>query len=132
MKESWYVGDLCYVLDDSSPERKVWSEVCNLMFPAELVTAFGPRRKNGEFRLSDGRQFFSFGTAYGDGFYEDQFGNGYGVDSGSIGAIRVRDIPDFNYPGLGQIHEITDLRAEDCSYKDGVITIGHLLINTNN
>jgi hypothetical protein len=54
--ESWWIGDLCYVLDDC------WDEVCDLMFPDG-----GEKEVTGEFTLSDGRKFINYGTAFGMG-----------------------------------------------------------------
>lgn len=73
---TYHIGDLCYVLD------KEWSEVCNLIIDGDVV-------KEGLFTLADGREFVIFGTAYGDGVYEDQYGFEYPVDSGTIGAVLL-------------------------------------------
>jgi len=76
----YYVGDLCYVIEDD-----VWSEVCE--------QSFDPDNEPGDLlELADGRQFFILRTAYGDGFYCDAEGRTYAVDSGTIGAIKVDDI----------------------------------------
>lgn len=89
------------------------------------------------FQLKDGRQFFMFDTAHGDGEYNDQFGNSYGVDSGRIGAIREEDIRFVNYSKetikrLGCFHTFEDpLTSDDCSCRDGLICIGHLEIDTD-
>lgn len=119
--ESWWIGDLGYVMDD------VWDEVVDLMFPDR-----SEKEVMGEFRLRDGRQFVSYGTAYGDGEYQDQFGNSYGVDSGGIGAIRLSDILDENpSTNLGHVHELpVPITAVNSSYKDGVITLGGVVIDT--
>ena len=76
----YYVGDLCYVI-----EEEAWREVC-------AVTWDGHSVKNGEFTLKDGTQFAIQSTQWGDGFYRDQDGYQYPVDSGSIGCVLLTDI----------------------------------------
>lgn len=82
MTTAYWIGDLCYVMGD------VWNEVCNLTFPAS-----GGEVK-GELRLKDGRQFTIQGTAYGDGSYDATVPFKFGVDSGTLGAVRLADITD--------------------------------------
>jgi len=76
----YYVGDLCYVMDDDE-----WDEVCSIIIQGNKVI-------DGEFVLKDGREFAIYSTAYGDGEYNDYYGNSYSVDSGSIGCIKIEDI----------------------------------------
>jgi hypothetical protein len=92
----YYVGDLCYVMDD-----KEWDQFCS-------ITIKGNQCLDGEFQMPDGRKFATYGTAWGDGCYRDQFGNEYCVDAGLIGCIRVEDIRAEKYDSiesLGAIHE---------------------------
>ena len=77
----YYVGDLCYVLGDR------WTEVCDLII-------VGHKCLDGEFELADGTKFAIYGTAYGDGHYLDQKGNGYPVDSGTIGCVLAEQITE--------------------------------------
>lgn len=87
----YYVGDLCYVMHNE------WDEACKLFFAGR--SDYGCNE--GEFKLADGRRFVNFNTAYGDGTYYG-YGDGtyydtgsryeFGVDSGSIGCIKVEDI----------------------------------------
>jgi len=118
----FFLGDLCYVLHDA------WSEVCDL-------TPFDNSQH--EFELADGRKFILFSTAFGDGVYNDQNGNPYSVDSGTIGAIRVEDIRDPEFDrvvenGLGHIHEFpAEIDGMDCSYEDGTIQIYTVKIDTS-
>ena len=106
----YYVGDLCYVMHDE------WSEVCDMIsFDNE---------DDAEYQLEDGRKFFLYTTAYGDGQYNDTEGRPYSVDSGTIGAIRVDDIRDPEFArivegGLGHIHEFpAEIDGMDC-YVEG-------------
>ena len=102
-KGIYYIGDLCYVLNSRS-----WEETFELCFPN-----YHPDKRNeqveGEMQLKDGRKFAIFGTAHGDGVYDavDMFSglkeeHNIGVDSGSIGCIKVEDvdIPQGLYDGV--------------------------------
>lgn len=109
----YWVGDLCYVLGD------VWDDVCSLIIQGRDVV-------DGVFTLPDGRRFANFGTAYGDGYYPDQYGNHYAVDSGTIGCVLAADVEAHD---LGHLHKF-DKRIL-VRYEDGVIKIGHVFINTN-
>jgi hypothetical protein len=81
--------------------------------------------------------FYSFPTAYGDGFYFDQFGNSHAVDSGCLACIEVDAITEVERlnvmvaTGYAHIHEFEDLLACDCSCDDGFITFGGVVIDTN-
>jgi len=115
----YYIGDLCYVMSDAE-----WNDFCS-------ITIQGHRCLSGEFVLNDGRRFATYQTKYGDGLYKDQFENQYGVDAGLIGCIRIEDIrvDKYNIKELGSIVEFkTDFVT---SYEDGVIKIGHVMIDTD-
>jgi hypothetical protein len=96
----YYIGDLCYVM------HAEWSEVCDIMFFA----ATGNDLIEGDLSLADGRRFFLASTAYGDGTYNDNKGNYYPVDAGSIGIIAVKDIAaaDLENIELGVVHTFTE------------------------
>ena len=120
----YFVGDLCYTMDDA------WYEVCN-------ITSYD--NSEHEYELEDGRKFILFSTMYGDGTYNDDNGNPYSVDSGTIGAIKVDDIVDTDglesaiKNGLGHIHEFpTEITGDDCFYSEGWISIHNVTINTGN
>ena len=117
----YYIGDLCYVLHDA------WDEVCSLTFPPG-----SDEEVNGELELSDGRKIVIFSTAYGDGEYFDQEGNAYGVDSGTIGAIKVDDIRDTNaHLEGGNIHEFAaEIDGNDCWSENGELGFYKVVINT--
>ena len=122
----YYVGDLCYVMTD-----KEWDQFCS-------ITIQGNKCLDGEFEMPDGRKFATYGTAWGDGVYRDQFGNRYSVDAGLIGCIRVEDIRAEKYEDiekLGTIHEFkTDfVTSGGRGNRDwsGVIQIGRVRIETN-
>jgi len=115
----YYIGDLCYVMNDE------WDEVCNL-------TISGNEVLNGEFNLKDGRRFAMFTTRWGDGNYFDQHGKSYDVDSGSIGCILISDIDmkkERNFLSGGNVYDF-DKDFEVFS-KDGNITFGYVTIDTD-
>lgn len=117
----YYVGDLCYVMQDE------WSEVCDIMFSNSSKF----RGSEGVLTLKSGVKFAIYGTAHGDGEYSDQFGNKYPVDSGTIGCILVSDInnhPDNNIE-LGNVHDIPE--PFEVYYNRGVINIGNISIDTD-
>lgn len=122
----YYVGDLCYVMGEE------WDEFCSL-------TLRDGECLNGEFSLADGRKFAFSSTAFGDGSYPDQYGNHYDVDAGLIGCIKVSDINRSVTPEeirrSGQIFTfkepftVNGIGTGD--RWDGIIEIGHVLIDTN-
>ena len=92
MKPTYYIGDLCYVMHDE------WDEVCELLFP------HGGGEQTGRLHLKDGREFFIFGTAYGEECIND------------LGCVHTFDTP---------------LTPSDCSYDNGEITFRNVVIDTN-
>jgi hypothetical protein len=115
----YYIGDLCYVMHDA------WDEFCEL-------TIKGNQCLDGEFTLADGRRFASFTTAYGDGVYRSNINTLHGVDSGSIGCIRVEDIQDRTYANIETLGAVVDFSEPFEVFEDtGLLTFGHVLIETN-
>ena len=115
-KGVYYIGDLCYVMDDE------WEEVCDLIegnqYPAE-----------GLFRLSNGKQFALFNTAYGDGEYFDGQGRSYSVDSGTLGCMKVDHLTKEVDESLGNVVEMPH---DFYCYSDGkTIRFGHVEIETD-
>jgi len=118
----YWVGDLCYVLDD------IWDECCSLFFKGR--TDHGCNE--GEFQLSDGRRFVSINTAFGDGCYFDQDRRQYGVDAGLIGCILAKDVGLEGNQGLTSGGYILDFPNDfECRYDEGKIVIGHIVIDTD-
>ena len=123
----YYVGDLCYVLDDDE-----WDEVCSIIIQGNKVI-------DGEFELKDGRKFAIYSTAYGDGLYNDYYANEYSVDSGSIGCIKVEDIKnvkdkiDIELLGATVDFEIDFVTGGGRGTKDwnGTIQFGSIAIETD-
>ena len=121
----YYIGDLCYVMTDDE-----WKEFC-------AITIQGHKCIDGEFALPDGRRFATYGTAYGDGEYYDQYGHTYSVDAGSIGCILMSDIRANKYDNLLDLGAILEFAEpfETAGGRgsvgwNGVIQIGHVEILT--
>jgi hypothetical protein len=112
----YYVGDLCYVLNDR------WDEFCSL-------TISGRHVLDGTFALKDGTTFWTHCTMYGDGSYRDQQGRDYGVDAGLIGVISIEDMDrePFCVSG-GQVIEFK--HAFEPYYQNGTFYIGNVVIKT--
>jgi hypothetical protein len=122
----YYVGDLCYVIDDD----EVWSEVCDFMFA-------GKGNNEGQFTLKDGRTFVIYGTRYGDGTYESNLGTSHSVDAGVIGAMLESQC-DQKYEHIAELGAFIDFHEPwthsgsggDRRGWDGVIRLGHIEIQT--
>jgi len=119
---TYYVGDLCYVFDD---ER--WTDVCDKII-------VGHKCLDGEFTLDDGTTFAIYSTKYGDGLYEDNFGQRIAVDSGSIGCVlvdaidadRLKDILNRNLAGVYTFKTAFETGYEDDN--NSVISFGNTVI----
>lgn len=145
----FYVGDLCYVLDDTD-----WQTFCAVTDTRqEMLDGIAEAEANDDcydcenFLNSDefdfaidgsGRPFAAFSTKYGDGVYNDLDGNPYSVDSGTIGCIKVSDIRNTAKlqnaleQGLGHLHDFgEDFYLCQGLYDDGVIVFGTVEIDTN-
>lgn len=114
----YYIGDLCYVLHDR------WDEFCSL-------TCSGSRVLDGEFNLADGTRFATYTTRWGDGTYQDELGNEYGVDAGLIGCIRVEDIAPAELANLECGRVVEFVRDFATFSSGGVISFGTVSIDTD-
>lgn len=111
-KTGFYIGDICYVLDDAI-YHGVWGS-------ADYA--------DGEYHVPDTDFGFAVvGTKYGDGCYDGLFGDHYGVDAGVIGIVPLElcEKGDEYYGGiesLGRIiHEVGKYYIE--TDDSGTITI---------
>lgn len=117
----YFIGDLCYVLEADDE----WDEVCDL-------TISGNKNLDGEFILKDGRRFAMYGTAYGDGVYDDNYGNSYPVDSGTIGCILMSDIPTIDEERASKMGAIVEFHGEFTTFvQGGTLAFGHIRIDTD-
>jgi len=82
---------------------------------------------------ANGSQVLAFGTAWGDGNYNDQHGNSYPVDAGLIGLTPIalaQQRDDFDkLESLGRFVDLDSPTA--CTKAEGVLTFGNLTINTD-
>lgn len=82
---------------------------------------------------ANGSQVLAFGTAWGDGTYNDQHGNSYPVDAGLIGLTPIalaQQHPDFStLEGLGRFVDFE--RSTTCTKEAGVLTFGKYAIDTD-
>lgn len=114
----YYVGDLCYVVEE-------WDDYCSVIIQ-------GDNCLDGEFHMPDGRKFASYGTAWGDGVYEDGEGRQYSVDAGLIGCILVSDITRKD---MGDITKLGAIHTFDTDFitgkVGGAIFFGRVRIDTD-
>jgi hypothetical protein len=119
----YWIGDPCYVLDEHISFN--WDE-----FVTECHKDDPTGRKNEGVVDHQNITFAFFGTEYGDGYYSDNEGNGYGVDAGILGCIPVEKIENslIENSFFGTIHEF----EEDfvCTFDDGTISFGDIIIET--
>ncbi len=115
----YFLGDPCYAVAD-----KDWHgllDSCGYFEDSPIGTIPNTDRK-----------VLAFSTMYGDGSYQDQYGNEYGVDAGMIGLTPLVDEFDKKQllESLGLIVEFT--RPTKCSNKtEGVLEFGKYSIDTN-
>jgi hypothetical protein len=111
----YYIGDLCYALDDTIYENVFGSND----YESGLYT-----------QTSTNRSFFVDNTAYGDGAYEGSDGKEYCVDAGIIGICNKSLMCQDG--GGGHIHKFSD--PVKCDFYRGVFTFNSgkkfLRINT--
>jgi hypothetical protein len=128
----YYIGDLCYVIDDN----EVWSEVCSFMFQYNRETK-QEENHEGQFTLKDGRTLVIYGTRYGDGTYSSNVGTSHSVDAGVIGAMLESQC-DTKYEHIAELGAFIDF-SEPWTHSgsggsrrdwDGVIRLGHVEIQT--
>ena len=118
-KGEYYIGDPCYSIGStenrsnhpSKSTNNYWSKLCKVMFNEQKQNSAGKwnKDKKGKKKLENyglmvsnpskkDKKFYDvaiYGTAYGDGTYEDvNYGTGdYLVDAGLIGAIPIKALP---------------------------------------
>ena len=114
----YYIGDLCYILHPH------WKEMC------ELTIKDGDCLE-GEFTLSNGVRFAMYRTKWGDGEFDDQHGNHYPVDSGSIGCVLVKDVMDDEDAWLEGVHPHTFTQDFTTGSNKDYLQFGHICIDVS-
>lgn len=99
----YYIGDLCYALDDTIYENVFGAND----YDSGLYT-----------QTSTNRSFFVDNTAYGDGAFEGSDGKEYCVDAGIIG-ICNKSLMSQDGEG-GHIHDFKD--PVKCVFRGGIFT----------
>ena len=112
---TYYIGDLCYVLGD---DDATWAEVCSHI------------ETGGERRLSNGTEFAIYSTRYGDGVYDDNSAHSYTVDSGTLGCVRVGDLPADANTESGRIVTFAEDFKTRKTPKTSTIVFGGVRIRT--
>lgn len=117
---AYIVGDPCYHVPDDQ-----WDRVLE-------ESGFFEKQCWATFKTHDGRDgiVVAFSTMYGDGMYSDGAGREYGVDAGLIGIISILDIDPSEFDDQSA-HAIGFNAPVRCYEHDGVITFGHVDINTD-
>lgn len=117
---TYYIGDLCYVINDDS----MWRKMGDAMFPGGIV-------KDGLIDV-EGYQMISFSTMYGDGTYTDNHGNEYPVDACMIGLISVQDIEKINGGPVDMEFGNVATFEKDfiCKSSNGELYFGQYVIDT--
>jgi hypothetical protein len=97
----YYIGDI----------EPILRELIDFKIMSHLLESNG---KGGVYKLEDGTTFSIFKTFSGDGIWEDQIGNCYAVDSGTIGAFPRKKLGKqairynykrFKYPAICKVSE---------------------------
>ena len=112
----YYIGDPMYVLD-----KDEWHDMVYMSESIYDIDTY----------------FWCHKTAWGDGYYVDNKGNGYGVDSASIGVVPFEL---FKYKTMDNMKNFIAQRHTGllkhfdkeftCDYEDGIFKIGDIEIDT--
>lgn len=121
---TYYVGDLCYVLDCEDDD--VWAEICENHFSGYEEAA-----------LKDGRRFAIFPTLHGDGMYPTDTGKECGVDSGTIGCVLISDLKAEGRDFVNRRGDLCAVMTFDSPFEvrsdeDGKIWFGDRWVDTGN
>lgn len=109
----YFVGDPCYAVREA--DWMPWLEAADYINESTYLLAD-----------VQGRPVLGIGTANGDGTYRGSDGNVYGVDAGMIGVVPV----EVAQSGCKSPRVTFDVPF-DCTYDDGEIRIGRIVIDTN-
>lgn len=119
---TYFIADPCYIIQDEQYDRLL-----------EETNYFGYRlaeRGNVFIDSVTGLPFAVFSTAHGDGCYRDESGFEYGVDAGCISCVPAAMVDKFT-SASDSINLVTFDTDFNVGYNDGLITYGHVSIQTN-
>jgi hypothetical protein len=129
-EKGFYIGDICYVLNNNI-YHNIWGKKDGNgeRYKNGIITVPAGTVVNGEPTEQEHYVWVNV-TAYGDGVYQDQLGNEYGVDAGNIGVVPLELIEDMiEAKRLGKVVHLSDEAwIANCKCEDGVfqINIGSL------
>jgi hypothetical protein len=107
----YYIGDPCYIFD-----AETWTRICDTFINGEIVEI-------------DGVKCWSHGTMHGDGEFQDQNGNTFGIDSGMFAAVPIELI---NNPAGEDDGAIIDAPSGlTVEYDQGTFWFGSVCITTD-
>lgn len=114
----YYIGDFCYILKDQDYQK--------------IVCSFEYDEQAYQYK----KFLFCFnGTTYGDGLYQDQYGNKYGVDSGTIGIINITTktmLKEANKLVKDKLANVVTFdKPFHVSCCNGLFEFGNIVIDTN-
>lgn len=118
----YYIGDPCYVISDDN-----WSAFCDKLFSlSQLNDSAG-----GNFDFF-GSSVFAASTMWGDGEYEDQDGNSYGVDAGLLGCVpfELSKLSEEMASHLGRVITFDQPFTVERN-ASGTFYFGHIVIHTD-
>lgn len=116
----YYVGDLCYVIDDVA-----WQALCKRLEADGYFESDGGKWTG----RCNGSTIVLFSTLNGDGSYYDQYSRQYLVDSGNIGIMPVDVISKGDADGGNIIEFETDFAVE--AVDKGVFAFGNIVVDTS-
>jgi hypothetical protein len=113
-KGEYYIGDPCYVVEDDDwiklLEDNNYFHDCNFIYK--------------------GKKCYADGTAYGDGCYQDNHGEAYGVDAGLLGIIPV-SIIKVNKKEMKRLGNVVKFTKDfNVDSGNGIFHFGNITINT--
>jgi len=113
---AYYVGDLCFVVDDR------WDQI------RDLTTKDGAQLE-GEFVFPSGGRFATYNVGRGDGEYQDQHAGFYTLHSGLIGCVRIQDIHQNYWPNIPLGRRVVFTDEFHTGQQGDVIMFGHIHID---
>lgn len=135
----YYVGDPCYVLEDrlyydvvlpalhAYPESQLPEDLDDVV---DYLDNYRIKQKS--LMHIRGRKCVVFSTEWGDGEYQDQLGNVYGVDSGLIACIPVELLTEEVLKIAHNLGRVQMFEQDFvCGSENAYLTFGDIVIDTD-